>query len=65
MSCTGSTTSWASPGFFALEGDVGNVLELTTVTYRAQLAAAAPDVSRLGGAQVRSADACVTVPAIM
>ena len=30
------------PRFFALEGDINNVLELTAMTYRAQIAAAAP-----------------------
>jgi hypothetical protein len=30
------------PRFFALEGDINNVLELTAMTYSAQIAAATP-----------------------
>jgi hypothetical protein len=33
------------PRFFALEGELGNALELTAITYRAQLAAAGPATS--------------------
>ncbi len=52
------------PRFFALEGDVNDVLELTPMTYRAQIAAAAPATSPLGDPTARS-DAGAPVPASM
>ena len=51
------------PRFFALEGDINDVLELTAMTYRAQIAAAAPATSPRGDAAVQTAGAHPTVPA--
>ena len=51
------------PRFFGLEGEIGDVLELTAITYRAQLAAAGPDTSPPDDATVKCGDGAASVPA--
>ena len=52
------------PRFFALEGDISSVIELTAMTYRAEIATAASATGPLGGAGAKS-DTCAPVPATM
>ncbi len=48
------------PRFFALEGEIGNVLEFTATTYRARLAAAGPATGPPDDATVKSVDGDVS-----
>ena len=51
------------PRFFTLEGDINTVLELTAMTFSAQIAALTPASGPLRDAAVKSADASAAVPA--